>query len=76
MRKNKLYSICQKYKQTLVLDLQTSNILLSVNYLPISSVATKDFHFKGNQRILLKTKRYCIQKIPFIGEKIEMMNAP
>ena len=61
--------------QTVVLDLQTSNILLSVNYLPISSVATKDFHFKDNQRIL-KTKRYCIQKIPFIGEKIEMVNAP
>ena len=75
MRKNKLYSICQKYKQTVVLDLQTSNILLSVNYLPISSVATKDFHFKDNRRIL-KTKRYCIQKIPFNGEKIEMVNAP
>ena len=75
MRKNTLYSTCREYKQTVVLDLQTSNILLSVNYLPISSVATKDFHFKDNQRIL-KTKRYGIQKIPFIGEKIEMVNAP
>ena len=32
----------------MVLDLHTSNILISLNYPPISSVATKYFHFKEN----------------------------
>ena len=63
-----------KIKQTVVLDLRTSNILISA--LPtIDQLISKTFHLEGNQRIL-KTKRYCIQKIPFIGEKIEMVNAP
>ena len=37
-----------RIQQTVVLDLQTSNILISVNYLPVSSVATKGFHFEEN----------------------------
>ena len=35
----------------MVLDLRTSNILISVHYLPISSVATKDVHFKENTEV-------------------------
>ena len=66
MRKNTLYSARQKYN-TVVLDLRTLNILISA--LPtIDQLISKTFHLEGNQRVL-KTKRYCIQKIPFIGEK-------
>ena len=35
----------------MVLDLRTSNILIPVHYLPISSVATKDLHFKENTEV-------------------------
>ena len=63
-----------KIQQTVVLDLRTSNILISA--LPtIDQLISKTFHLEGKQRIL-QTKRYCIQKTPFIGEKIEMANAP
>ena len=57
-----------KIQQTVVLDLRTSNILISA--LPtIDQLVSKTFHLEGNQRVL-KTKRYYIQKIPFIGEKL------
>ena len=60
-----------KIQQTVVLDLRTSNILISV--LPtIDQLISKTFHLEGNQRIL-KTKRYTENtKIPFIRRKIEM----
>ena len=49
-----------KIQQTVVLDLQTSNILNSA--LPtIDQLISKT--------LLLKTKRYCIRKKSFIGEK-------
>ena len=55
-------------QQTVVLDLRTSNILISALPTIDQIICHKKNHFKDNQRIL-KTKRYCIQKIPFIGEK-------
>ena len=60
-----------KIQQTVVLDLRTSNILISA--LPtINQLISKTFHLEGNQRIL-KTKRYTENtKIPFIRRKIEM----
>ena len=60
-----------KIQQTVVLDLRTSNILISV--LPtIDQLISKTSHLEGNQRIL-KTKRYTKNtKIPFIRRKIEM----
>ena len=62
-----LSAIYSRIQQTVVLDLQTSNILISA--LPsIDKLISKTF--------LLKTKRYCcIQKIPFIGEKSRWVNA-
>ena len=60
-----------KIQQTVVLDLRTSNILISA--LPtIDQLISKTFHLEGNQ-IILKTKRYTENtKIPFIRRKIEM----
>ena len=60
-----------KIQQTVVLDLRTSNVLISV--LPtIDQLISKTFHLEGNQRIL-KTKRYTESAtIPFIRRKIEM----
>ena len=59
-----------RIQQTVVLDLQTSNILISVNYLPISSVATKDFHFEES------TERYSSTENTLYRRRIEMVNAP
>ena len=60
-----------KIQQAVVLDLRTSNILVSV--LPtIDQLISKTFHLEGNQRIL-KTNRYTENtKIPFIRRKIEI----
>ena len=66
MQKNTLYSTCREYKQTVVLDLQTSNILISA-LLTIDQLISKTFHLEGNQRIL-KTKRCCIQKYPSLAK--------
>ena len=53
MRKNKLYSICQKYKHTVVLDLQTSNILISA--LPtIDQLISKTFLLKTRGTVYRK----------------------
>ena len=58
-----------RIQQTVLLDLRTSNILISV--LPtIDQLISKTCHLEGNQRIPRG-----IQKIPFIGEQIEMVNA-
>ena len=55
-----------KIQQTVVLDLQTSIFFISA--LPtIDQLISKSF--------LLKTKRYCIRKIPFIGENSRWVNA-
>ena len=64
-----------KIQQTVVFDLRTSSILISV--LPtIDQLISKTFHLEGNQRIL-KTKRYTENtKIPFIRRKIEMGECP
>ena len=58
-----------RIQQTVVLDLQTSNILISVNYLPVSSVATKDFHFEEN------TERHSSTENTLYRRSIEMVNA-
>ena len=60
-----------KIQQTVVLDLRTSNMLISA--LPtIDQLISKTFYLEGNQRVL-KTKRYTENtKIPFIWRKIEM----
>ena len=60
-----------KIEQTVVLNLRSSSILISV--LPtIDQLISKTFHLEGKQRIL-KTKRYTENtKIPFIRRKIEM----
>ena len=59
-----------RVQQTVVLDLRTLNILISV-LLPISSVATKDLSF---QRQSKNTKRYTEKTLH--RRKIEMVNAP
>ena len=63
-----------RIQQTVVLDLHTLNILISV-LTTIDQLILKTFHLEGNQRIL-KTKRYTENtKIPFNRRKIEMVNA-
>ena len=64
-----------KLQETVVLDLRTSNILISVLYLPISSVATEDL----SKTIISKpvkenTERYTENALH--RRKIEMVNAP
>ena len=59
-----------RIQQTVVLDLRTSNILISV--LPtIDQLVSKTCHLEGNQKIL-KTKRYTENTL--FRRKIEMVN--
>ena len=68
-KEHALFNI-SRIQQIVVFDLHASNILISVNYLPISSVAAKDFHFKEN------TERYSSTENTLYWQRIEMVNAP
>ena len=64
-----------RIQQTVVPDLHTSNVLISV-LTTIDRLMSKTVHLEGNQSIL-KTKRYTENtKIPFNRRKIEVVNAP
>ena len=68
--KNMLYSTCYEYKHTVLLDLRTSNMLISV--LPtIDQLISKTCRLEGNQRTL-KTKRYTESTLFRDGERFSM----